>query len=393
MAKTIVFCADGTWNAPAEEKDSEQPAPEGGKITNVLKLFDNLTGALTGESAHDPKEREKFARDDTGETVLAAKYIHGVGSSPDPVMRALGGVFGAGLIARIVRGFTFVSRHYEPGDAIHILGFSRGAYTARALGDMIARVGLLDPTTYDPTDKDGAYRLGIAAWCRAKNVTLALPEHVGFLQKLVDLGGALVGKTVRPQQLIADVPITSVAVWDTVGSMGIPIYERDDKRVDILRFGNNALSEKVQYGFHAMAIDEARRDFPVTRWADRERVEQVWFAGVHSDVGGGYAPDEDCKLLSDVPLSWMMRKLKDVGVAFASPLRHRLDGGTKDAVCHDSRDRPPFSMIPAVTREIAADDVFHTSIRTGWGNPPPWRPQSLIDFDFSRARWDDGAYA
>jgi len=172
--------------------------------------------------------------------------------------------------------------------------------------------------------------------------------------------------------------------------MGIPRYD-DDKRVDILQFGSNDLSPKVRYGFHAMAIDEARRDFAVARWNERNNVEEVWFAGAHSDVGGGYVAAEDCKLLSDVALGWMMRKLKDVGVTFASPLKHRLDGGTKDAVCHDSRDGV-FAKIDAVDRMLAADDKFHSSVRESWKNHPSWRSAAMKGFDFGRARWDDTRY-
>jgi glutathione S-transferase len=421
MPKTIVFCADGTWNKPADVRGTEpadpgaskgdgsqgvlklfkrlakeltgdHDAPKSGNITNVLKLFDNLTGALTAASKDDPKEREKFAFDDDGRMTQAAKYIHGVGTSPDPVLSAIGGAFGAGLITRIIRGFTFISRHYEEGDDIHVVGFSRGAYTARALGDMIVKVGLLNPSSYDPEDKAAAYRLGIAAWCRAKNMTLATKS--GFLQKIVDLGGKIGGTMIEDRHLIAKVKVKSVAVWDTVGSMGIPRYEgEEDERLDILQFGSNELSPDVESGFHAMAIDEVRRDFPVACWEERQGVEQVWFAGAHSDVGGGYGADTDCKLLSDIPLGWMMSKLRSKGVAFQAPLPHRLDGGTKDAICHNSREKPPFSLIDAVGRKAAKHHRFHESVRASWKNAPSWRPTSFTGLDLDRLEWDRGSYA
>src|SRR6185295_346112 len=95
---------------------------------------------------------------------------------------------------------------------------------------------------------------------------------------------------------------------DTVGSLGIPAYAADT-RFDVYRFTDTALSTRVELGFHAMAIDELRRDFPVTRWDARDGIEQVWFAGAHADVGGGYLPVES--RLSDIGLSWMMKKLAD----------------------------------------------------------------------------------
>src|SRR6185369_297540 len=158
MPKRIVFCADGTWNGPEQQTgvtpiDSADDHGElnGAKVTNVVKLFANLAGRV----------------------VQIAKYIHGVGDSNSFLKKAMGGMFGMGVIARIVRGYTFISRNYEPGDEIHIAGFSRGAYTARALAGLIASVGLLNRAHYDPTDKNEAYRLGIAAWCKSKNATLS----------------------------------------------------------------------------------------------------------------------------------------------------------------------------------------------------------------------------
>ncbi|MDB5916410.1 MAG: hypothetical protein JWR40_644 [Massilia sp.] len=90
--------------------------------------------------------------------------MHGVGDWSNKLVRMLGGVFGAGVIARIVRGYTFISRNFEPGDKIVLVGFSRGAYTARALGGLIASQGLLNAANPDLDDKESAYRLATAAW-------------------------------------------------------------------------------------------------------------------------------------------------------------------------------------------------------------------------------------
>src|SRR5262245_48402840 len=159
MAKRIVFCADGTWNGPEKKKhddDAPRVTDESGEpdteVTNVLKLFTNLAGNVMPEEDEGAKEQERFLVDRTGKTAQAAKYIDGVGASGSLLEKILGGAFGVGLIGRIVRGHTFISRHYEPGDEIHIVGFSRGAYTARALGGMISSVGLLNRATYDPKD-------------------------------------------------------------------------------------------------------------------------------------------------------------------------------------------------------------------------------------------------
>lgn len=134
MSKNIVFCADGTWNGPGtvlttleiDSADGSGKLPPDA-ITNVVKLFANLAGHVTPDTVALRYEAEKLL-----DGLQIAKVLHGVGDSSNPILKVLGGVFGVGVIARILRGYTFLSRNYLPGDAIHILGFSRGAYTARA---------------------------------------------------------------------------------------------------------------------------------------------------------------------------------------------------------------------------------------------------------------------
>jgi len=179
MPKNIVFCADGTWNGPSDrtgasvlDGDDSHGEISDTDVTNVVKLFSNLDGVNTPESAKLKNEIEKVVTAPDKTVQQVAKYLHGVGDSNNPAIKVLGGVLGFGVIERIVRGYTFVSRHYVPGDKIYIVGFSRGAYTARALGGMICKVGLLNPATYDPSNKSDAYRLGFAAWARAKGAQL-----------------------------------------------------------------------------------------------------------------------------------------------------------------------------------------------------------------------------
>ena len=295
MAKRIVFCADGTWNGPEKQTgvapiDSadEHGELQGAKVTNVVKLFANLAGRVTPQTMTMRDEQEKVVSDAAGSVSQVAKYIHGVGDSDSFLKKAMGGMFGMGVIARIVRGYTFISRHYDPGDEIHIAGFSRGAYTARALAGMISSVGLLNRAEYDAEDRNEAYRLGVAAWCKCKNMSLhGAGKLTDLANHMLNFVSGFFARQLDADQLIADVPIKSVAVWDTVGSLGIPAYA-GDKRFDVFRFVDTKLSNKVQHGFHAMAVDELRGDFPVTAWDSRAGVKQVWFVGAHADVGGGY---------------------------------------------------------------------------------------------------------
>jgi glutathione S-transferase len=170
------------------------------------------------------------------------------------------------------------------------------------------------------------------------------------------------------------VPIKSVAVWDTVGSMGVPLY-LSDKRYDVFQFTDTKLSDKVESGFHAMAVDELRLDFPVTQWEQRTRVEQVWFVGAHADVGGGYTESES--RLSDVALQWMMQKVSAVGVRLATPLSRVPDCQCGVQKIHMPWENSPFSVLPKSQRNPTIEDTFHTSLVERWKNDTAYRPKAL----------------
>jgi uncharacterized protein (DUF2235 family) len=385
MSKSIVFCADGTWNGPPDQTGvsaidgcddhGELPA---NSVTNVVKLFSNLPGHVTPDTLTLRNEQEKVLLDAAGNVKQVAKYMHGVGDSGNLILKALGGVFGMGVIARIVRGYTFISRNYRAGDAIHIVGFSRGAYTARALAGMIAKIGLLDPATYHPADKNEAYRLGIAAWCKSKGVALTGTGKLSVLGgHILGLVQNLIGRQLSDKSLIPNVRIRSVAVWDTVGSMGIPLYE-SDRRYDLFRFVDEELSSQVDNGFHAMSIDELRLDFPVTQWKPRDKVRQVWFVGAHSDVGGGYPSTESG--LSDLALDWLMRQLASdaVGVTLSAPLVYSPGLTGADQAFHKPWAKPPFELAPQSPRKVHSGDIIHRSVLDRF-NAGEYRPKALQD--------------
>lgn len=269
MAKRIVFCSDGTWNHPGETQNG-MPAD-----TNVYKLFKTLEVSAT----------------------QVPRYDDGVGADGLPVDRILGGAIGDGLFGKIKDGYVFLSHMYEDGDAIYLFGFSRGAYTARSLGGMLAACGLpaKDKLT-DQTVEDAfeAYRN------RANRPALKAALQATYGNR--------------------DVPIAMVGVWDTVGALGIPgdVFENLDD--GIYGFLDTSLSIRVKAAYHALSIDERRNEFPATVWkslsadalAAGNTLRQIWFPGVHSDVGGGYAETG----LSDIALTWMMKNAKDNGLTF-----------------------------------------------------------------------------
>lgn len=378
--KTIIFCADGTWDGPEDASgesvlDSDDLPQElaATALTNVVKLYANLAGATLPGAVALQNEDEKIVLDAAGHPLQVAKYLHGVGDSRNLLLKLLGGLFGIGVIARIVRGYTFISRYYTPGDEIYICGFSRGAYTARALAGVIAQVGLLDSSTYDPDDREQAYRLGVAAWAKAK--TLQLNGQGKLTQLASDIISGferLLAAPLDPQNLRPDVPVSAVAVWDTVGSLGIPEYVKG-ARADVFRFVDTALSPKVARGFHAMAIDELRMDFPVTKWDSRAGIVQTWFIGAHGDVGGGYPPAESS--LSDLTLDWMTRQLVALGVSFTAPPVYRPDfSQVLTQPIHTPWTQPPFDHLGRAARIPAPGDDFHPSIGQRRSIDPTYRP-------------------
>jgi len=258
MPKRIIFCADGTWNDAATS-------------TNVYKIFKAMN--FTAQQC--------------------PIYDDGVGSDGNTLLRLLGGAFGDGLDKKIQDGYTRISHLYEHCDEIFLFGFSRGAYTARSLGGMIAVCGL---PTQNVDDQQTA--LAFAAY-RQHNLTLRA-------QMLASL----------KQQYSPDAAqITMVGVWDTVGSLGVPAIFGG---IDPLAYGflDTNLHPDVKNAYQALSIDERRREFPATLWTGPpgpgQVIEQVYFTGVHCDVGGGY-PETG---LSDITLGWMMRKAQALGVDF-----------------------------------------------------------------------------
>jgi len=345
MSKNIVFCADGTWNGPGER--DIQPAER--QWTNVFKIFLNLDGSDTARTAlfADEQEREFFVG---GNLVQIAKYLHGVGDSENFIVRALGGGFGEGLIARIVRGYTFISRNYEAGDKIFVIGFSRGAYTARALAGLISAKGLLSPDVATEDDKTAAYRNASAVWYEWRRETLdSAPDLLDRFQEFAKDLPHFLFEPPPAASRTSPPPIEAVAVWDTVGSLGIPQFDLHGQFIDAFRFADTKLSDRVKFGLHAISIDERRSNFTPTLWCGREGITQVLFPGAHSDVGGGYITEESG--LSDGGLIWMTGKLKKLGVEFAgtptvSATSNPIGKG------HEPWTEAPWSSLPSGPREL-----------------------------------------
>lgn len=295
MPKNIVYCADGTWDHPGETEDG-LPAD-----TNVYKFYKALQQSATQEPHYDD----------------------GVGSDGTPIDRLVGGAIGDGLFKKIRDGYTVIARSYDDGDGVYLIGFSRGAYTARSLAGMIAICGLPKPgkfTDQATVDAFAAYRAGASR------------------KPLLDAFTA--------QFEARDVKISMVGVWDTVGALGIPGNLFAGLDAEVFGFLDTGLHPDVQAAYQALAIDECRNEFVPTLWTSSspgQDVDQVWFAGVHGDVGGGYAESG----LSDIALAWMMRKAMTKGLNF---------------------DPAVLNSYVALAPKYALDEL-HTSWNVLWGFP------------------------
>ena len=382
MPKNIVFCADGTWNNPNEDENADRtPDP-----TNVYKLFLCLDGALSAGTLRDADEQEKeLVKDDKPQQI--AKYLHGVGDSRNPIIKLLGGAFGVGVIARVVRGYTFISRNYEQGANIVIVGFSRGAYTARALAGLIVSQGLLAASLTQ--DKELAYRRGAEAWYRYRNATITNSFSLARLAEIIaDLPAFVSQRTLKDQDLAPVDRIASVAVWDTVGAMGVPDYVGKGKRVDAFKFANLKLSPKVSRGFHAVALDERRTDFAPTLWDPAANVTQTLFPGAHCDVGGGYPMANDESGLSDGALKWMIDQLTNIGVLFSTvrayPIKPNSHGVAHQPWAHLPWNLPGVPLGPRKFPKGMPQDLSIAARMAGGEvvaepgkDPIPYNPENL----------------
>jgi uncharacterized protein (DUF2235 family) len=275
--KRIVICYDGTWNALTNPDE----------VTNVVRVAQAV---------------KPVSSDGIPQVVY---YNAGVGSG-GPLDRFLGGVFGAGLRDNVKRGLAFLSLNWEApeegesADEIYIFGFSRGAYTARALAGVISAIGgIPKQASFDQLEK---------VWNHYRN---SKEQREADQEGIDDLIWKM-PKDGKPPI------IKCVGVWDTVGSYGIPAgfgFSGLARRLTAWTrgFHDNEIGAHIEYGLHAMAIDERRRAFTATAWVnkpgeDRQNVEQVWFAGAHSNVGGGYKQSG----LSDHALIWMIARTHEL---------------------------------------------------------------------------------
>ncbi len=328
MPKRLVLCCDGTWNTADQQRD--------GRVcpTNVTRVALGIA-----DRGQDGVEQRVY-------------YQQGVGTRPGE--RLTGGAFGVGLSRNVQDTYRFVVEHYEPGDELFFLGFSRGAYTARSTVGLVRNCGVLRREHTDRVKEAYAlYRSRIA--------------HPRELESQL-----------FRRSYSHEARIRFLGVWDTVGSLGIPSTGLGLSRLVNHRweFHDTRLSTSVDAAFQALAIDERRRPFAPALWdrssvAGRPQVEQVWFSGDHSDVGGGHSRSE----LADITLLWMVDRARSCGLEFRDDASRRpaeggpvsYDGRTFPVdpdplgTIHDSRTRF-FRFLRPYARPIGCGDVTSESV-------------------------------
>jgi uncharacterized protein (DUF2235 family) len=338
MTRRIAFFADGTWN---------RMEPDGG--TNVAKLFNATT---------------KGPDQITG-------YDEGVGNGM--LDKFAGGAFGVGISQNIKDGYEFLLHNWQSrADDIFLFGFSRGAYTVRSLGGLIGFIGFID--SVDPKVIDEAYELyrlkpkidGKKQPPEAK----ALARYEEFRRKHVPEGRR-------------EVPIHFVGVWDTVGALGIPqnlLNQLFNPFQD--GFHDTSLGHLVRRAVHAVAIDEKRKAFAPTLWDDDPRVTQVWFAGVHSDVGGGYNDTPAGRKLGAITLLWMAQHAAAAGLRLDPSQLPQVDPEACFGDQHESWTAA-WRVVRRFDREIVPGTRLHASVRQRLGetarkfNVMPYVPPKL----------------
>jgi T6SS, Phospholipase effector Tle1-like, catalytic domain len=290
MAKNIVICSDGTGNSAVKDRG-----------TNVFKIFESID--LNGHR-FDPKLDPQVPI-----------YDDGVGTEDFRPLKIFAGMTGWGLSRNVKQLYKELCRIYDPGDKIFLFGFSRGAFTVRTLAGFILKCGIIDAQNQPTADAfdhcvnkaykayRSCYRTVLGRLLRGEASAAATEEFKA--------------KFSRSEQI----KIHFIGVWDTVDAVGMPFHVSDLINAIIYRFKfpNQRLSEHVAQAYHALAVDDDRHSFHPLLWDQRipstnksQNIEQVWFAGAHSNVGGGY-PKQGMSLAA---LHWLMAKAENAGLRF-----------------------------------------------------------------------------
>lgn len=362
--KRLAIFLDGTWNDPVDK-------------TSVFRMASNVV--TTGNE--DPHQR--------------VYYGQGVGTRGYDKLR--GGVLGKGLYDNLQDAYEWLIKNYDDGDQVYIFGFSRGAYAARSLAGLIAKCGLIE--------RDAGHALTTAQiytrYQKDKGV-----DPIYALRRVSEENSRILS----PDELALlkhsrRIPIEMIGVWDTVGSLGVPWTSAPLLGRKHFYFHNTNPSRLYRHAFQALALDEHRGPYAPTLWTNftpdqpdpipekpwhREQLEQRWFIGAHSDVGGGYRDG----ILDRLPMAWLQGKATHLGLQFKSQVR--LDGSEISQPPTDSfalflkgayrairLGRRFFRPIGRGSQKVTGgtsipiNEVVDASVFVRWQEHPTYRPKNL----------------
>lgn len=351
--RRLVLCLDGTNNEP-----------ETG-TTNVARIFEVAV-----------KDDEQLVYYDPGVGTMGARGAFTPAGRA--LSRAAGLVAGFGIKDNLEEAYTFLMRHYRRGDRIFVFGFSRGAYTARALTGMLRTVGLLRPGAENLVPYAVKLYARSGKLVRDADLQGMSQEEKDRLRardkEFWDLRDGFTrrfGNPDFPSPFAHTSQVHFLGVWDTVKSVGWLNWKA---QVQQARWPFTAKITNVHLARHAMAIDERRRPYREYRFdanaVDRSegRYQEMWFAGVHSDVGGQF---EDDHRLSDIAFAWMVGEAVAAGLTVRKRVYHRMVGATLGAALDPEKVQGvvhPNASVWALAggwrdRPVLPGDLVHPSVR------------------------------
>jgi uncharacterized protein (DUF2235 family) len=336
--KRLIVCCDGTWQRPDQTfRGKDWP-------TNVVRLASAIAKL-------------------DGSVPQVVWYHEGVGTG-NLVDLITGGLTGLGLDENISEAYRFLVSNYVPGDELYLFGFSRGAYTVRSLAGMIRKCGIVRPER-------------IQNYAKVMSVYRdpARPDAPGptNFRASFSISGT------------EPIPVKFIGVWDTVGALGIPLTGLSRLTQKRYQFHDTELSGTVEYAYQALAVDERRTPFSPSIWTyvpkPGQTVEQVWFSGSHSDVGGGAAS----RGLPEITLQWMIEKARGAGLVIDPAVVSAYPGVADPFAAMNFIERSRLWHPIAAERRIGLGDddaldptqSLNPSVLQRWDMRASYRPSNL----------------
>lgn len=333
-SKNIILLIDGTCQGP--ENATSRP-------TNVEGLAHFLQAEPLRTRRIGPRSlRENNGlRADAPGTVVG--YLSGVGADSPKRCNLLASATGRGTAETIRLGYKFLISHYQPGDRIFLFGFSRGAFAVRSLAGFVDCIGVglrAVPSEWLDLAIDEAYY----AYEYLQGDTRLLRENIREYVLEYLPGGT---RDQIRELVFTSLPIYFIGIWDAVGALGLP--SNASFTTDAFNsYHQTHLPPNVSHAFHALSLHELRSDFVPHVWTnkhDDQTLEQRWFAGDHSDIGGGHESRE----LAEISLAWMLRKAESVGLSALDPFSKEIPTpAITPGIQQKWQERPYCLLSPAV---------------------------------------------